>query len=222
MSSRRLLDAIDSAFNNNATESDGAEEQVLHEPGVERLQELLEGCLAEVEDSGVSADAVSEALVKKGFEEKGWSEDRSFTKDAFDTLIQSLCSLEEDGERMEENVPDDGDPEQDKSVMMALPLVQPTEQSGEDEQIAAEQSLKLVEKMDAVEIQSYLDLEFKKYLETCPADASTSKKETTTEYAKVLESSPSAVKQVLPAQAPPKFAAPQYYAALREQVKKKR
>ena len=59
MSSRRLLDAIDSAFNNSATESDGAEEKVLHEPGVEGLQELLEGCLAEVPDSGVSADAVS-------------------------------------------------------------------------------------------------------------------------------------------------------------------
>ena len=127
MISRRLSDAIDRAFNDNATESDGAEEQVLHEPGVERLQELLEGCFAEVEDSGVSADAVSETLVKKVFEDKGWSEDRSFTKDAFDTLIQSLCSLE-DGEGMEENVPDDGDPEQDKSVMMALPLVQPRKQ----------------------------------------------------------------------------------------------
>ena len=174
---RRLSDAIDRTFNENATDSDDADEQVLHEPGVERLQELLEGCLAEVEDSGVSADAVSETLVKKVFKDKGWSENKSFSKDDFDTLCQSLCSLEENGQRMEEDVLDDEDPEQDKSVKMAFPLVQPTDLSDKDEQMAAEQSLKLVEKMDAVKLQSYLDLEFKKYLETCPTDASTSMKQ---------------------------------------------
>ena len=135
--------------------------------------------------------------------------------------FRSLCIPEPEEEGMADDFPDVEDPKQERSVTMASPLVRPMELSGKDEQMAAEQSLKLVEKMDAVKLQSYLDLEFKKYLETCPTDASTSKKETTTEYAKVLESSPSAVKQVLPAQAPPKFAAPQYYAALRERVKKK-
>ena len=167
---RRLSDAIDRTFNENATDSDDSDEQVLYEPGVEHLQELLEGCLAEVEDSGVSADAVSETLVKKVFKDKGWSENKSFSKDDFDTLCQSLCSLEENGQRMEEDVLDDEDPKQDKSMKMAFPLVQPTDLSDKDEQMAAEQSLKLVEKVDAVKLQSYLDLMFKEYFETYPRD----------------------------------------------------
>ena len=132
---RRLSDAIDRTFNENATDSDDSDEQVLYEPGVEHLQELLEGCLAEVEDSGISADAVSETLVKKVFKDKGWSENKSFSKDDFDTLCQSLCSLEENGQRMEEDVLDDEDPEQDKSMKMAFPLVQPTDLSDKDEQM---------------------------------------------------------------------------------------
>ena len=42
----------------------------------------------------------------------------------------------------------------------------------------------------------------------------------TTQYAEVLESRSSAMRRIMPTQAPPKFAAPRYYAALWERVKK--
>ena len=91
--------------------------------------------------------------------------------------FQSLCIPEPFQEGMTDDFPEVEDPKQVRSVTMAFPFVRLTELSGKDEQMAAEQSLKLVEKMDAVKLQSYLDLQFKKYLETCPTDASTSKKE---------------------------------------------
>ena len=177
MSSRSLLDAIDSAFYNIATESDGAEEKILHEPGVETLHLLLEGCLDEVPDSGVSADAVSVTSVKKVFQEKAWPDDMSFTRDDLDTLFQSLCIPEAEEDGMADDFPDVEDPKQERSVTMAFPLVRPTELSGKDEQMAAEQSLKLVEKIDAVKLQSYLDMKFKTYVETCPTDPSTTMKQ---------------------------------------------
>ena len=168
MSSRSLLAAIDSAFDHIATESEGAEEKVLQEPGFELLASLLEGCLDEVPDSGVSADAVSVTSVKKVFQEKAWPDDMSFTRDDLDTLFQSLCLPEAEEEGMAEDFPDVEDPKQERSVTMAFPLVRPTELSGKDEQMAAEQSLKLVEKLNAVKLQSYLDEKFKEYLKNSP------------------------------------------------------
>ena len=91
--------------------------------------------------------------------------------------FQSLCIPEAEEEGMADDFLEVEDPKQVRSVTMAFPLVRPTELSGKDEQMAAEHSLKLVEKMDAVKLQSYLELQFKKYLETCPTDPSTSMKQ---------------------------------------------
>ena len=91
--------------------------------------------------------------------------------------FQSLCIPEAEEEGMADDFPEVEDPKQVRSVTMAFPFVRATELSGKDEQMVAEHSLKLVEKLDAVKLQSYLDLQFKKYLETCPTDASTSMKQ---------------------------------------------
>ena len=184
MSSRSLLAAIDRAFDFMATESEDAEDKILQEPGFEVLQSLLEDCLVDVPDSAVSADAVSETSIKKVFQEQGWPDNMSFTREELDTLVHALC-IPEAGE--EEGTVDDmsdiEDPKPNKSVTMPFPLVRPTEVAGEDEKTSAEQCLKLVEKMDAVKVQSYLAAKFQEYLETAPQDRSTSMKQKRTQWA---------------------------------------
>ena len=98
MSSRSLLAAIDRAFDFMATESEDAEDKILQEPGFEVLQSLLEDCLVDVPDSAVSADAVSETSIKKVFQEQGWPDNMSFTREELDTLVHALC-IPEAGEK---------------------------------------------------------------------------------------------------------------------------
>ena len=49
----------------------------------------------------------------------------------------------------------------DRAAVKEFPLLRPMDLPGEDEQSAAEQSLVLVEKMNAVKVQSYIDFQRK-------------------------------------------------------------
>eukprot|EP00959_Pyramimonas_sp_CCMP1952_P284079 5937917-Pyramimonas_sp.AAC.1 len=59
---------------------------------------------------------------------------------------------------------------QEREAKSDFPIVRSTELSTGDEQDAAAQILGLVEKTDAVKLQSYLDFQKSKYFESSPGD----------------------------------------------------
>ena len=75
-----------SAFGNAAVRVESAEGKVLHQPGVEGLHMLLDGCRVEASGEDVSADVVSVDSVKKVYDMIGWDLDYSFARDEMLTL----------------------------------------------------------------------------------------------------------------------------------------
>jgi len=118
---------------------------------------FLEGCRGDAPRCGVSADVVSVEWLKKVFEEKGWPHDLSFKREDLATLLESLGVPESEEEDLPCDISDLVDQIYDRAAAKEFPLLRPLDLPGEDEQSAAEQSLGLVEKMDAVKVQSYTD-----------------------------------------------------------------
>ena len=186
MSCRSFHDAVDAAFDTVAVQVDSAEEKAMHKPGVEGLHVFLEGCRGDAPRNGVSADAVSVASLKKVFEEKGWPHDMSFKRQDLETLFQLLCVPEPEEEDMAEDITDLVDQIHDRAAAMEFPLLCPTDLPGEDEQSAAEQSLRLVEKIDAVKLQSYIEFQKQQYFESSPGDPATSIEEKHARWARTF------------------------------------
>ncbi|CAK0848323.1 unnamed protein product, partial [Prorocentrum cordatum] len=61
-----------------------------------------------------------------------------------------------------------------RAAAKEFPLIRPIELRADDEQNAAEQAVSLVEKMDAVQIQSYIDYQKEQYFKNSPGDPATS------------------------------------------------
>ena len=174
MSGPTFHEAVEVSFDTVAVQVDGAEEKAIHKPGVEGLHVFLEGCRGDAPRSGVSADVVSVESLKKVFEEKGWPHDLSFKREDLATLLESLGVPESEEEDLSYDISDLVDQIHDRAAAKEFPLLRPMDLPGEDEQSAAEQSLGLVEKMDAVKVQSYIDFQKQQYFESSPGDPATS------------------------------------------------
>ena len=174
MSGRSFHEAVEGSFDTVAVQMDGTEKKAINKPGVEGLHVFLEGCRGDAPSCSVSADDVSVESLKKVFEEKGWPHDLSFNREDLATLLESLGVQESEEEDLPYDISDLVDQIYDRAAAKEFPLLRPLDLPGEDEQSAAEQSLGLVEKMDAVKVQSYTDFQKQQYFESSPGDPATS------------------------------------------------
>ena len=163
-------EAVEASFDTVGVQVDGAQEKAIHKPGVEGLHVFLEGCRGDAPRRGVSADVVSVESLTKVFEEKEWAHDLSFKREDLAALLESLGVPESEEEDLSYDISDLVDQIHHRASQKEFPVLRPMDLPGEDEQSAAEQSLGLVEKMDAVKIQSYIDSQKQQYFESSPGD----------------------------------------------------
>ena len=177
MSGPTFHEAVEASFDNVAVHMDGADEKALFKPGVEGLHMFLEGCRGDASRSGVCADVVSVEFLKKVFEQKGWPHDLSFNRESLASLIESLGVHDSAEVDLSREICDLVDQIHDRGAAKEFPLLRPTDLPGEDEQSAAEQSLGMVDKLDALKVQSYIDFHKQQYFESSPGDPAIAMKE---------------------------------------------
>ncbi|CAK0822213.1 unnamed protein product [Prorocentrum cordatum] len=167
-------EAAEASFGNIAVQADGAAEKAMQKPGVEGLHVFLEGCRADAASSGASAEAVTVESLKKVFAERGWPIDKSFTRADLTTLLESPGDAGSGGEELAEDISTLVDELHSRAAAKEFPLIRPIDLRADDEQNAAEQAMSLFEKLDAVQIQSYIDYQKEQYFNNSPGDPATS------------------------------------------------
>ena len=148
--------AVEGCFGGSAVKVAEYATPVLHKPGVEGLHVFLDGCRHDSADDDIEAEQISVQALKAVLEEKGWPLDMSFTWTDMESLLQALAEASAEAAagdslcRLMDEI-------QTRAALSEFPLVCPAEVSGVGEQEAAAQTLSLVEKTDAVKIQSYIE-----------------------------------------------------------------
>ena len=162
MAGPSFQEAVEVSFNAIAMEVDGVDEKCISKPGLEGLHMLLDARRVEAPRSGVLADVVSVESLTKAFEDKGWPHDLSFNRQDLASLLESLCVPEAGEQDLSNAVPQLVDEIRVRAAASQFPLLRPIDLLKMDERGAAEQPRALVDKMDAVRVQSYIDYQKQK------------------------------------------------------------
>ncbi|CAK0824248.1 unnamed protein product, partial [Prorocentrum cordatum] len=174
MTTQTFHEAVEASFDNIAVQADGAAEKAIVKPGVEGLHVFLEGRRADGASSGVSAETVTVESLKKIFESRGWPFDKSFGRADLTALLESLGEAGSGGEDLAEDISSLVDDLHSRAAAKEFPLIRPIDLRADDEHNAAEEAMSLVEKLDAVQIQSYIDFQKKEYFKNSPGDPAAS------------------------------------------------
>ena len=152
-------EAVDAAFESAAVQIDDVVEKVLFKPGIKCLHVFFEGCRSKAQHSEIREDIVSVESLRKVFDEKKWLHNCCWKRDQVESLLELLGIAESKEEKLLVDVAELMDDIQKRTARKQLPLLCTKYSTRKDEKRVAQQSLGLVEMMDAVKVQSYIDLQ---------------------------------------------------------------
>eukprot|EP00959_Pyramimonas_sp_CCMP1952_P043356 906973-Pyramimonas_sp.AAC.1 len=162
-------DEMEATFSRVAVDMEGYPNKVLPSPGLEGLHVFLIGCSKDDISESIDIDKLSVEALGSIFESKGWSVDMSFTLADLKVLVASSGAVVPGGIGMSVTFLNLMEKILDRDAKSEFPIVRPEELRDVEEQGAASLSLALVEKMDAVKLQSFLEA---KYFESSPGNLS--------------------------------------------------
>eukprot|EP00959_Pyramimonas_sp_CCMP1952_P453849 9468944-Pyramimonas_sp.AAC.1 len=171
MASSTFEDEVEATFSRVAVDLEGYPSKVLPSPGLAGLHVFLTGCSNDDISETIDVDKLSVQALSSIFDSQGWSVDMSFTLADLKVIVTSSGAVTSGNCGMSESFVHLMDIIQDRESKGEFPIVRPAELGDVEEQSAASQSLGLVEKMDAVKLQSYLDYQKAKYFESSPGDS---------------------------------------------------
>ena len=170
-----FCETVEATFEEEATEEKDDDTKMLHAPGVDGLHTFLASCRSKENNNDVDADSLSLEAVEKAFEENGWSHDMDFKKEDVMTLLESLgfelpAAEADEDEDLAQALAEIADDLAKRKSANEFPLLRTEHMNSKDAVTDAKHCISLVDEEDHVKIQSYIDYQKQKYLESNPGD----------------------------------------------------